>query len=112
MSDTDIFIDLRSDSPENRLSLPIRLIYFTALGRPFIFTDLRAIRQEVDTSKFAFLVKPHKSSQIAEIILRYIKDHQLYQDHCTNARKAAEELYNWQIIKPEFLKFIEELSTN
>ena len=111
ITDTDIFIDLRSDSLENNLSLPIRLFYFAALGRPFIFTDLRAIRHEADMSNFGFLVKPDKTSQIAQIILNYIKDHQLYHNHCTNARRAAEELYNWQIIRPEFLKFIKEFSS-
>lgn len=111
LRDTDIFIDLRSDSLENKFSLPIRLFYFAALGKPFIFTDLRAIRNEADTSNFGFLVKPDNAAEIAKIILNYIKDPQLYNIHCTNARRAAEELYNWQIIKPGFLKFIEELSS-
>jgi len=109
--DTDIFIDLRSDSPENQHSLPIRLFYFAALGRPFIFSGLKAIRREADTANFGFLVKPYRAEQIAQIILNYTKDPKLYTEHCANARRAAEELYNWQRIVPEYLEFIEEVSS-
>ncbi len=111
VSDTDIFIDLRSDSPENQFSLPIRLFYFAALYRPFIFTRLRAICREADTENFGFLVKPDRAEMIAQIIFNYIKDPKLYNEHCANAGRAAQELYNWQRIIPRYLKFIGEVSS-
>ncbi len=111
VSDTDIFIDLRSDSRENQLSLPIRLFYFAALHRPFIFTRLKAICREVYTENFGFLVKPDRAEMIAQIILNYMKDPKLYNEHCANAGRAANELYNWQRIIPRYLKFIGEVSS-
>lgn len=104
---TDIFLDLRKSNFESRRSLPIRLFYFAALGRPVIFTDLKAIRREVKIEKFGYLVNPGKEDAVADIISGYIKNKDLYLEHCRIARKMAEEKYNWQLISPAFIRFIE-----
>lgn len=106
IKETDIFLDLRSDDFENQHCLPIKLFYYAALGRPVIFSDLRAIRKEVEIEKFGFLVKPVNYDSIVNIILGYINDEDLYYQHCINGRKLAENNYNWQRIESQFLKFI------
>lgn len=106
IKDTDIFLDLRYNDFENQHCLPIKLFYYAALGRPVIFSDLKAIRKEVEIEKFGFLVKPADNESIANIILDYINDEDLYYQHCTNARKLAENNYNWQRIESQFIKFI------
>jgi glycosyltransferase involved in cell wall biosynthesis len=107
INDTDIFLDLRADSLENRHSLPIKLFYYAALGRPVIFSDLKAIRREVETESFGFLVKPDKPYQIVQVISQYLQNKQHYYNHCRNARRMAEEYYNWQKVSQEFLTFID-----
>ncbi|MBG0857986.1 MAG: glycosyltransferase [Bacteroidales bacterium] len=109
ISDTDIFLDLRPVTWENRRSLPIRLFYYAALGRPVIFSDLKAIRREVRTEDFGFLVKPDEPGRIAEIISEYLLNRQHYYTHCRNARRMTEEHYNWEIISKDFLAFVEAL---
>jgi glycosyltransferase involved in cell wall biosynthesis len=106
ISKTDIFLDLRSDDFENQHCLPIKLFYYAAAGRPVIITDLKAIREEVEIEKFGFLVKPDDYDSIIKIISEYLNDENLYYQHCTNARSLAENIYNWQIIEPEFINFI------
>lgn len=107
---TDIFIDLRKNGFESGRSLPIRLFYYAALGRPVIFTDLKAIRRDVEIDKFGFLVNPDNTDAISEIITGYIINQELYLEHCRNARRMAEEKYNWQLICPAFTGFIESFS--
>ena len=109
INDTDIFLDLRSDDFENQRCLPIKLFYYAALKRPVIFTDLKAIRREVDIDKFGYLVKPNDMQQISNLILNYIGNSKLYQTHCNNARKLAESKYNWGAIKDEFTEFLQHL---
>ena len=109
LKDTDIFLDLRTDNFENRYSLLIKIFYYAALGRPVIYFDSVAIRANVEIAKFGFLVKPDDSGQIIKIISDYLENNNLYAEHCRNARKLAEEKYNWQKISPEFLRFIESL---
>jgi glycosyltransferase involved in cell wall biosynthesis len=106
IKETDIFLDLRYNDFENQHCLPIKLFYFAALGRPVIYSDLRAIRKEVSIGKFGFLVKPDDKELIAKIILGYINDNDLYYLHCRNARESAQNNYNWQKIESQFLKFI------
>ena len=106
INDTDIFLDLRSDDFENQHCLPIKIFYYTALGRPVINSDLKAIRKEVEIEKFGFLVKPGDSESIAKIITDYLNCEKLYYQHCGNARDLAEKKYNWKKIEAQFLKFI------
>ena len=106
IKDTDIFLDLRSDNLENKHCLPIKLFYYAALGRPVIFSDLRAIRKEVEIKKFGSLVDPADINGIVKIILNYLEDRELYQKHCENARYLAESRYNWQMIESQFIRFI------
>jgi glycosyltransferase involved in cell wall biosynthesis len=106
--ETDIFLDLRSDDFENQHCLPIKLFYYAALGRPVIFSDLKAIRREVEINKFGFLVKPGDSDAITDLISGYLNNKDLYFQHCVNARKLAENHYNWQRIESQFIKFISQ----
>lgn len=106
IKDTDIFLDLRSDDFENQHCLPIKLFCYAALGRPVIFSDLKAIRKEVDIENFGFLADPGDIERIVRLIADYLENPELYIRHCTNARSLAENKYNWQKIESPFLKFI------
>lgn len=106
IKDCDIFIDLRTRDFENNRSLPIKLFYFAALGRPVIYSDLKAIRREVETGSFGFLVNPANSDEIADIIIEYLNNPELYYKHCSNSRNLATDKYNWALTEPEFLRFL------
>ena len=106
IKDTDIFLDLRYNDFENQHCLPIKLFYYAALGRPVIFSDLRAIRKEVEIENFGFLVKPADYNSIVNIISGYLNNANLYYQHCTNARTLAENNYNWQRTESQFIKFL------
>ncbi|MDQ1332165.1 MAG: hypothetical protein QG576_199 [Bacteroidota bacterium] len=110
IKEADIFLDLRKQVFENQHSLPIKLFYYAALGRPVIFSDLKSIRRDVDIEKFGFLVAPDRTDRIIEIITGYLKNRDLYFEHCHNALSLAEEKYNWKNINLEFLKFINSFS--
>jgi len=107
INDTDIFLDLRKVSFITNHSLPIKLFYYAALGRPVIFTDLKAIRRDIEIENFGFLVDPEDTEEIIRLISDYLKDRDLYLAHCDNARKLFLENYNWGKIAPGFLEFIE-----
>ena len=106
ISDTYIFLDLRNDDYENQRCLPIRLFYYLALGKPVIFSDLKAIRHEVETDESISLIKPGDINNVVKIITQYLQDPDLYARHCINARNLAEKKYNWHRISPDLLQFI------
>jgi glycosyltransferase involved in cell wall biosynthesis len=109
---TDIFLDLRSDDYEGQRSLPIKLFYYTALGRPVLFSDLKAIRKEVEIQEFGRLVRPKEIKEIAEIVKNYVLNKELYLLHCKNALTYAQKMYNWKKIEPAFLNFIQSMQND
>lgn len=109
IKDCDIFIDLRICDFENNHSLPIKLFYYAALGRPVIYSDLKAIRKEVETGSFGFLVNPADSNGVADKIIEYLNNEKLYYSHCRNARNLALTRYNWERNESEFLSFLSSL---
>jgi glycosyltransferase involved in cell wall biosynthesis len=106
LHDVNIFFDLRVTDFENHHCLPIKLFYYMACGRPVIYSNLKAIRRELDVFQFGYLVDPHKSEYIAECILKYVNDSSLYEQHSLKARELAKSMYNWKNIEPGFLSFI------
>jgi glycosyltransferase involved in cell wall biosynthesis len=103
---TDIFIDLRSDSFMNQYNLPVKLFLYAALGRPTIISDLKAIRKDYDFSCHGFLVQPSATDSIVILIENYLEDKGLYLKHCRCARESSELYHNWNKIKHQFLGFI------
>ncbi len=105
-AEADLCFDLRTMNFENHHCLPIKLFYYAASGKPVIYTDLKAIRQHIDVAEFGFLADPEDSEAIADHILKYLEDPELYLRHARNARSAYEKKYNWPAIKGLFVNFI------
>jgi glycosyltransferase involved in cell wall biosynthesis len=106
INDTDIFIDLRIIDIENDHCLPIKLFCYAALGRPVIYSDLKAIRKETDVSSFGYLVKPDRVEEISAILIEYLNNPDKYYSHCKAARQISEERYNWKSLEELFIKFV------
>lgn len=107
-ADADICFDLRTLNYENHHCLPIKIFYYAASGKPVIYTNLKATRQHVDVSKFGFLVDPENSDAIANNILQYLENPELYSKHAQNARIEYEQKFNWNFIKDSFVNFIKK----
>jgi glycosyltransferase involved in cell wall biosynthesis len=106
LTDIDVLFDLRKLDFENNHCLAIKVFYYAACGKPVVYSNLKAIRHDIDVSKFGYLVDPTDSEQISDCVLNYIQHPDLYQMHSREARKLAETKYNWQMIEPQFLNFI------
>lgn len=107
-ADADLCFDLRELNFENNHSLPIKLFYYIGAGKPVIYSDLKGIREHVDVSGFGNLVNPRNAESIADLIVNYIQNPELYDEHATNARKEFEEKYNWKVIRNSFVDFVKK----
>ena len=110
LKEADICFDLRPINFENNNCLPIKLFYYIASGKPIIYSNLKAIRQHVDVSKFGYLVNPNDAEKISDLILNYIDHPEIYDNHAQNARKEYEQKYQWQTIKNKFVDFVTPFS--
>lgn len=101
----DVFIDLRQTDSQNNKSLPIKLFYYMAYGRPVIYTDMRGIRKGVpEIEQFGFLVA--SVSEASNALCSYLQKPSLYEKHCQKARELSVTKYNWNSIKDGFTGFI------
>lgn len=105
-SEADICFDLRDNNKEYTNSLPIKLFYYIASGKPIIYTKLKALAKHMKISDFGYTVNPEDAETIADIVLQYINNPDLYYQHAKSARKAYEEQYNWSAIKDSFNNFV------
>ena len=110
LQEINIFFDLRKTDFENQHCLPIKLFYYIACGRPVIYSKLKAITKEVDISMFGYTVNPTDYNCISEIINNYIIHPFTYYEHSANARRLAENKYNWNSIESKFIEFINTFS--
>ena len=108
ISEMDILFDLREMDWENNRSLPIKLFFYAACGKPVIYSNLKAIRRIIQVELFGYLVSPTQTELIVDKILSYLNSPELYIQHSMAGRKLAEEHYNWNCIEPDFLNFIEK----
>jgi glycosyltransferase involved in cell wall biosynthesis len=111
LHDVDILCDLRKLDFENNHCLAIKVFYYAACGKPVIYSDIKAIKRDIDVNKFGYFVDPTDSEMISDHIIHYIEHPDLYQQHSQVARKLAEEKYNWGIIEPQFVEFISKFQS-
>jgi glycosyltransferase involved in cell wall biosynthesis len=110
VAEMDICFDLRKTNWENNHSLPIKLFYYMAAGKPMIYSRLKAIENEVSEIKeCAQLVNPKNTSEIVEAIERYILHSEEYMRHGQNARALFETRYNWNLVSIHLLRFVESI---
>ena len=109
LQDVDICFDLRDMSVENSYSLPIKLFYYVACGKPILYTKSKAISKHMDISKYGFLVNPDNTAEIVEKIQRYVKNPHVYEAHSSAARDAFLKKYNWKKIEQSFISYIQSL---
>lgn len=107
INEADICFDLRDLNAENNKCLPIKIFYYAASGKPVIFTNLNATRENIEVHEnFGYLVKPTDSKKIAQYISTYIDNPDIYKKHANNAVNLYKTKYNWELIKLDFLRFI------
>lgn len=106
-SEADICFDLRPKNIETSHSLPIKIFYYLAAGKPVVYSSLKSIKQFMDASKFGYLVNPERPEEIVEIIEAYLHDPGLYRYHAKNAVKNFVERYNWGKLEPTFVNFVQ-----
>jgi glycosyltransferase involved in cell wall biosynthesis len=110
INEADICFDLRDLNTENNKCLPIKIFYYAASGKPVIFTDLKATRENVEVNEnFGYLVNPTDSEEITKHITNYLENPEIYTQHANNAVNLYKTRYNWELIKDEFLQFIKNV---
>ena len=105
----DICFDLRKRNFIYSNSLPIKIFEYMACGKPFIYSDIKPIRQEIDFEKYGFLVNPDNESEILGAIESYLNKPDLAIQHSMNSRKLIEESKNWESESKKLIELVKKL---
>lgn len=110
LKDVDLCFDLRKRNFIYKNSLPIKIFEYMACGKPFVFTDIKPIREELKVDEFGILVDPDNINEIVVAIERYYNNPDLYLKHSQNCRKEIEDSKNWEAESIKLIKLIRNLT--
>lgn len=105
----DICFDLRIRNFIYSNSLPIKIFEYMACGKPFIYSDIKPIRDEIDYEKYGSLVNPDNEAEIVNTIETYLNKPELAIQHSINARKLIEESKNWESESKKLIELVNKL---
>ena len=105
----DICFDLRIRNFIYSNSLPIKLFEYMACGKPFIYSDIKPIRDEIDYEKYGLVINPDNESEIINAIESYLNNPKLADEHSINARKLIEENKNWETESKKLIELVGKL---
>lgn len=94
--------------PSVEEGLGVVLLESMACGTPIIATAVGGI-PDVVTPDVGILVPPADSDSLAKAILHLLQDDERWRKMSENARKQAEEKYDWQRIAGRFIEIYEKL---
>lgn len=109
IKDADICFDLRKLNFIYKNSLPIKLFEYMACGKPFIYSDISAIRNEIGDISCGFLVNPDNVDEIVDRITDYIDNKSMLKSHSLEGRKIIENGKNWETESNKLLSLVDTL---
>lgn len=110
LSSCHMLIDWRDGTFENSHCLPVKLFHALAAGRPFIYTNLKAIRKEIpDVETCGGLLETDDTEGAILQVEHYMRDTDHYIRHCRQARHLFETKYNWEVLLPSLNSLIDQL---
>ncbi|MFZ1517910.1 MAG: glycosyltransferase, partial [Ignavibacteriaceae bacterium] len=105
----DICFDLRERNFIYSNSLPIKIFEYMACGKPFIYSDIKPIRDEIDYEKYGSLVNPDNEPEIINAIESYLNNPKLAEEHSLNARRLIEANKNWESESKKLIDLVNKL---
>jgi len=88
---------------------PTKLFEYMAMGKPIVASRLGQIAEVLRHKETAFLVQPGDPEELAQGILRLLKDQELGETLGKKARETVEKNYTWEANARCVLKLIERL---
>jgi glycosyltransferase involved in cell wall biosynthesis len=109
LSDVNICLDLRKRNFIYNNSLPIKLFEYMACGKPFIYSDIKSIEEELNVNDFGVLVNPENLKEIVRAIENYYSDYELLIKHSQNCRNDIESGRKWETESIKLINIIRNL---
>lgn len=102
-------LDLRAQDWENRHCVPIKIFYYMAMGKAVVYSDLPILRSLLGKGeKYGLWADPTDAKAIANYVKQCLQKPENYLQQATQAQQAAQKTYNWAVLEPVFIDFIQK----
>jgi glycosyltransferase involved in cell wall biosynthesis len=91
-------------------SLPTKMFEYMGAGIPMIASDFPLWRSIIDRYDCGLLVNEERACEIADGVHFYAANPQVAQMHGNNARRAAIEVFNWEVEAEALVDLYDKLS--
>ena len=105
----DICFDMRKRNFIYRNSLPIKIFEYMACGKPFIFSNIKPIKDEIDVEQYGLLVNPEDDNEVIKAAETYLLNPALAEKHSENSRQLIEKEKNWENESKKLIDLINDL---
>jgi glycosyltransferase involved in cell wall biosynthesis len=89
-----------------RVSSPIKLMEYMAMGKSIVLTDIEAHRHVVDHHEFAFFTKTSQPEDLVGAVKEAYRCRSELEKRGENAREIVLDLYTWDHQAKKLLDFI------
>ena len=93
INSSDICVACFEDNEITRSKSPLKIVEYMACGKPVVASDVGEVKGMLGNA--GILVPPGDSRELANGIIKLLKDEKLRKELGEKARKRAEELFNW-----------------
>ena len=93
-----------------RVSSPIKLMEYLAMGKPVIVTDIEAHRDVLNSNNCGIFIPSHNPEAIARGILKAYRKRNNLREIGQQGRKIIQEAYTWQKQASRLENFLRSIS--
>ena len=93
-----------------RVSSPLKLMEYLAMGKCIVVTDIEAHRDIMGSMPFAFYAKSEKAEDLKEAIELAYRNKHKFKEYGELARKFALEKYTWKIQANNLINFLDNIN--
>ncbi len=94
------------DMGVGRYRSSMKTLEYSAAGTPVVITRCEGVSDIVENGRCGLVVDPDDNGQLAEVVIRLLKDPQLRKELGGNGRKMIEEGYTWRHMAEKMLDII------
>jgi Glycosyltransferase len=80
-----------------------------ACGKPFIYSDIKPVSEEINIEDHGFLVNPENDAEVIEVIENYLNNPNLALRHSEYSRKLIKEKKNWETESKKLIDLVNSL---
>lgn len=110
LEEADVCVDSRLPSSKHHKSLPIKVFDYLSWGKPVIYTELSALKKQVNLEYAGFFIREYSVPELTALLIRYLNDRDLLMQHSANAIALASGKYNWEIAEKHLIGFLNTLA--